>query len=457
MPCESLPLEIWDMIVHYLDGQTNKALRLANRTLSHLSSGRSFERRFQDYRVELTTNGIQQLQNLVTHPWLGNLVETLTLDVDPATKAHCGLSPSKVDLREPTGATWIMPSRGARETSNNDGSLQGSSRLPRRHSNPQQDTEADTNGDDLLDDEGTQSGLNRRFINSLLQIFEALKSIRKITFWGGNNTPCSDCSGTDEDGISQFSRRWEETVRTYYLTATAIIEARLVVDSFEVYLDSPLNTSLVPALVIAPFLDFGPPASMTSLYQLLAHLGVDEPPDHEYQWEDFETSLTVGGNTLDVPITPKFKIDLSTISSFKVSTFHGYNPHQTRQVFEKIVRCMGFASIQCVYLFDQIYREHDLLWFLVMNPSIIHLELSFVLVFDGHWTPIFDFLATRMPHLQSLTLGFLLNEDHKCIRPLRTWEKLDDFPQLQDRRGISYGRTFDKVDLARGLRFVPPF
>ncbi|PLB47697.1 hypothetical protein P170DRAFT_426928 [Aspergillus steynii IBT 23096] len=465
MSCESVPLELWEMILDHLDLESTKALRLTSKTVSHLCSGRHFERHFRDHKVMLTSHGVQEFQALATHSQFGKLVENLTFVVGPDLRSTRERSDT-IKRWSSKSITWVLARPDQDAVPEDTASLQEGSETESSDCDASSMEWSATDEPVLIQDDGKDRAANKQFFINVLEAFCALKPLRTITFWGGMSTLGIVMKGNQWDYKDGIIRRWEEVARAYYLVMAALVEARLVVDHFELYIDSPYPTSLLPALVSAPFMDFGSPASMTALEKLLGHISYSEPHRLEYRWTNFLKSLTTGADAYIIPLALRPRQDLSHIRTLRLNLYYGWHPDQTNATLSKLMQCLeNITDLEHLKISDQEIELPELLKLLRKIPSVKHLELSRIF-FNvgtwrwalgtswGSWEPVLDLLATEMPHLKFLTLGHLEDSDRNIIALVRSWEDLKDFPEIQNVRSPSYGRTFNEEELAQGLDLV---
>lgn len=86
MPATSLPAELWEIIIGYLNRKAHLSLRLTSKQISYLNSGSTFRHAIEDQRIELNSHSLKSFSALSTHPEYGPLVKDVSVVV-PLTSA----------------------------------------------------------------------------------------------------------------------------------------------------------------------------------------------------------------------------------------------------------------------------------------------------------------------------------------------------------------------------------
>ena len=480
----ALPLEIFEIILTYLDLGSIKALRLVHRTFSERSIGPYFLSFLRQPDTDLSEHSLKSLRALALHPRLKLNVHTLTI------RAACfDSSEAKKILK--TKRKTITESHGAFMISE------------REECSPEELSEVQADLDWVKAHRNIQNAESQEAVidclQSALRQFQELGAIRLDVA-----VVCGKRKKMQAQRVKQRRLR-ERASQTLYIALAAVVRSRVSVRELDIYRDTlaydvPIEdiTSYISSFSGDDLRVIG--ASIETLK--LSMSMKDEKEPEETDAKDIDSDDTDKEETQDKGKTPESDKASGTqtasedempgiASLFQVSpNLHRLDLHlrggstdqssdMSARLFTAIADNTISPLLQDFSLAGFTLTEKSLLPFLKKHPTIQRLDLEEIHMMDGSWTPIFDHLSTQMPDLADLRLstilGIVYQRPQHAIWHIDTEEEDIELygllnlcpvwaPKNSTDRGVGYPRLggrlihtreFNAEELRKGLRFRP--
>jgi hypothetical protein len=461
-----LPVEIVEEILSYLDLATIKALRLSSRAIHKDCTGFRFKHFLRQKSFPLTRSGLQYIQDIVTHPILGDAVKKLKIwaivyDQTPHVKVI---------------ESWKKQQKQQKEHDDNDNP---NLKLAEKDSELSQ-AEADLKwlqAQQELQDEISYDETVKEFSFCLGQI-RRLDEIEldAVICQGPGNTMPTDVGKTNWYPV------WMRASRNYCIAMEAMTLSKIQLKSLNVYQRTPRCS--VPLYDIETHLEMFPSDALHDVGKHLQRLSLsisnkvttgamDRPPRtpiqcHEVAWygkrsPHMQYVSSLGGDHSEdddnLDGLAKFLRLTPNLKSLEVHFYNTSLPGRlagSHRIIKNINRETLVHQLRECSLQGIGVSQDSLIQFLSDHPLITDLTLcQITLLQGGSWCPVFAALEERTPRLERLHLATLKWAGGHSVNLHPVWDDLPKELEESRRSFISYvhTKTFSAKDISKGLKF----
>ena len=439
MDLTTLPPEIFETILTYLDLHRVKALRLTNRKLADLCIGPRFLGSIHQPVLDVSSENLRSLCALARNPALSKKIKSLTF---VTTSLHSSELEKNVASGEHTVRESSGPLISASVISYSPEELT-EVKADLKWLKAQQETRANESSSEIID-----------FLQSALRDFGVLDSIHL----DGAVILGRTQRGSAWDG--EWHPLWMRASQVFSWVVTAMVQAKASVKTFDVYRSTPkccvpsghittyassLNAKHFEILgksmesfklsmseEVQSTLDMANSDEETlSMYEKAARRTFGFSSGHLSRGDPRAVLAdgTPGIASLLKSASALRELDLSFRQTIKGERLFSYD-----RIIESITHETRFPNLEICALSGFLAKGESILLFLQKHPNLRSFTLHQCTLTTGSWTPIFSHLETSMPRLENLSLSNLfgkhMQDSRHAIRD--PWPHLNNEEQEQD-------------------------
>ncbi|KAJ5670444.1 uncharacterized protein N7477_005807 [Penicillium maclennaniae] len=465
MDWTTLPPEVFEIILTYLDLDTVKALRLTDRKLAEKCIGPRFLGSIQQPIFAVSSQNLHSLHALACNPALSNLIYSLTF-------LATSLDSSELEKNVKCGKRTVRQSHGHFITAT------------RVAYSPEELSNVKSNLTWLRGQRRARANESSSEMIELLQL--ALKGFGELDSIHLDGAVIVGRTQRESTCNDQWHPLWMRASYVFSLVMTAMVQSGTSVKKLNAYRSTP--RCCIPSGDITTYalglnpkqlgilnkglesLQLSMSAEVQNALDFANALNVLEPdddtPEGHLSRDDPRAVLVDGtpGITSLLKSAPALReLDLSFRHALEDGTLDSYD-----RILESIAHEAQFPILEKCALSGFLAKGESILLFLQKHPDLRSFTLHECTLTTGSWTPIFSHLDQSMPRLDDLSFSNLYGkhrqeEDGKQevdgmvnLQPI--WDT--DQPPLWKSFSTGGGRqvhtrSFNREELKKGLVFRP--
>jgi hypothetical protein len=481
----TLPPEVFEIILAYLDLDTIKALRLTDRNLAEKCLGPQFLGAIQQPICDVSSQNLRSLRALSCNPVLSKMIRSLTF-------VATSLDFSELEKNVESGEYTVVKL--------NNGPMFEKTTMPY---SPEALSNAKSDLRWLREQQSTRINDSSSEIIELLQLslraFDQLFSIRL------DGALILGPTQREPTGKGAWHPLWMRASHVFSLVITAIVQSGAAVKKLDVYRSTP--RCCIPSGHITTYASVLSPEQLGRLSENLESLELsmsaeikndsdiarpDEDSNSEYKTvpkghlscEDPRAVLadeTPGITSLLKSASALRELNLSFRNSLENGKLDSYD-----RIIGSIAQETIFPMLERCELSGFMAKEESILLFLQKHPNLRSFTLHECNLTTGSWPPVFSHLEQEMLRLENLSLSNLYGKHTQDLNYLRRVadpnsndeqeeeggeQEVDGMVNLQPiwdsarpprwttfsyfRGRLTHTRSFNREELKKGLVFWP--